>query len=124
MSGFRISYKILLCKLSNSCAFTASSANLYIKPLPPALTEGKELDPLLIFYVMNHFTITSLLSRAPRTLPPLYRPLSSLYTEELQDMFGQYGAIKTVKIVRDLNPNDVVGLVRYPEYKKKKIKIT
>ena len=33
-------------------------------------------------------------------------------------MFEEYGVIKTIKIVRDQSkPNDVVGLIRYPNTK-------
>ena len=47
-------------------------------------------------------------------------PPFSLSLDELCDTFKEFGLIETVKIVRTPNkPNDVVGLVRYPNNKKK-----
>lgn len=39
MGGYKIHNKKLLCKLSNVTKFTSPCENIYIKPLPPVMTE-------------------------------------------------------------------------------------
>ena len=136
MAGYRIGNKTLMCKLSSS-ATSPASCNLYIKPLPSSFSEGTPLLPPLLSSSPSYLLL-SLFSLAPhQTLPlthysppslaslPQITPLTShlsllphsfSHIDTLSDMFIKYGAINTLKIVRDpKQPNDVIGLVKYPK---------
>jgi len=73
------------------------------------MTGFKIDNKTLMCKLSNTFTFTT-----PN--PNIYiKPLPPYFTEDsLWKMFCEYGAIQTVKIVRD-RPNDVIGLVRYEE---------
>ena len=140
MAGYKIGNKTLMCKLSSSSTSPAS-CNLYIKPLPASFSEGipsllssplSSISPLTRPHQTLPLTHHSLLSLLTPHSPSALTPIPSLlslsvllsfsHIDTLRDMFIKYGAINTVKIVRDPNQNDVIGLVRYPERKERERK--
>ena len=142
MAGYKIGNKTLMCKLSSSSTSPAS-CNLYIKPLPASFSEGipsllssplSSISPSLALTrrslsLITHYSHSSRLTpHSPSALTPiplllsLSVLLSFSHIDTLRGMFIKYGAINTVKIVRDPNQNDVIGLVRYPERKERERK--
>lgn len=96
-----------------------------LSPSPPSLSLFLSSSPCCLVFFRTNLIIYFEYYSSPTLLPlnPVFKYIFLIlllillffYTATLRNIFGNFGGIQSVKLVRDPHiPTDVVGLVRYP----------